>query len=72
VIALESFEQRAFDVADERLLATIASSMGVALENARLFEETKRLLAGSEQRASELAIVNEIGAALAWLTGAPR
>jgi len=36
VIALESFEQRAFDVADERLLATIASSMGVAPQPRRM------------------------------------
>ena len=39
--------------------------MGVALENARLFDETKRLLAETEQRAAELAVINEIGAALA-------
>jgi len=64
VIALESFERDAFSEADERLLATIASSVGMALENARLFDETKRLLEESERRASELAIVNEIGGAL--------
>ena len=51
--------------ADERLLSTLASSMGVALENARLFDETKRLLAETDQRAAELAVINEIGAALA-------
>ena len=39
--------------------------MGVALENARLFDETKRLLAETDQRAAELAVINEIGAALA-------
>ena len=39
--------------------------MGVALENARLFDETKRLLAETDQRAAELALVNEIGSALA-------
>ena len=44
VLALESLEPHAFDEADERLLGTLASSMGVALENARLFDETKRLL----------------------------
>ena len=49
---------------DERLLSTLATSMGVALENARLFDETKRLLAETEQRNAELAVVNEIGAAL--------
>ena len=39
--------------------------MGVALESARRFDETKRLLGETEQRAGELAIINEIGAALA-------
>ena len=39
--------------------------MGVALENARLFDETKRLLAVTDQRAAELALINEIGTALA-------
>ena len=39
--------------------------MGVALENARLFDETKRLLAETDQRAAELALINEIGSALA-------
>ena len=39
--------------------------MGVALENARLFDETKRLLAETEQRNAELAVINEIGEALA-------
>ena len=45
--------------------STLASSMGVALENARLFDETKRLLAETDQRAAELAVINERPAALA-------
>ncbi len=65
VIAMERLELDAYTEADERLLSTLASSMGVALENARLFGETKRLLAESDQRAAELAVVNEIGTALA-------
>ena len=44
---------------------TLASSMGVALENARLFDETKRLLTETDERAAELAVINEIGTALA-------
>src|SRR5262245_9433050 len=40
VIDLESLERDAFDDADVRLLSTLASSMGVALANARLFDET--------------------------------
>jgi GAF domain-containing protein/DNA-binding response OmpR family regulator len=65
VVGLESIEAYAYSEADERLLATVASSMGVALENARLFGETKRLLAEADQRAAELAVINEIGTALA-------
>src|SRR4029450_7648007 len=37
----------------------------VALDNARLFEETKRLLAEADARAAELETVNRIGNALA-------
>src|SRR4029079_5667721 len=48
VLAMESNEPDAYDEADERLLTTVASSMGVALENARLFGETRRLLAETD------------------------
>ncbi len=64
-INLESIKKNAFSDSDVRLLSTVASNMGVALENARLFDETKRLLAETDQRAAELALVNEIGSALA-------
>lgn len=57
--------QNAFTERDERVVSTVAASMGVALENARLFGETKRLLAETDERAGELAVINEIGAALA-------
>jgi GAF domain-containing protein/tetratricopeptide (TPR) repeat protein len=68
-VIVESFErEHAFGDSDVRLLTTIASSMGVALENARLFDETQRLFKESEQRAAELAVINSIqqavGAAL--------
>ena len=66
VISLQNVDRvGAFDEADKRLLATIARSLSVALENARLFDETRRLLAETDQRAAELAVVNEIGVALA-------
>ena len=42
VIALESPHTNAFADSTERLLATVAASMGVALKNARLFDQTKR------------------------------
>ena len=41
------------------------ASMGVALENARLFDETQRLLKETEQRAAELAIINSVQEGLA-------
>ncbi len=65
VIAIESLRPAAFDDADVRLLGTLASSMGVALESARLFDETKRLLAETDERAAELAIINGVQAGLA-------
>ena len=51
--------------ADERLLNTLSASLGVALENARLFDETKRLLAETNERAAELALINEVQRGLA-------
>ncbi len=65
VLGLESLQRDAYSEADERLLNTLAASMGVALENARLFDETKRLLQDSNERTAELSVINEIGAALA-------
>src|SRR4029077_9927433 len=65
-IVLENYEREdAFGEAEVRLLSTVAASMGVALENARLFDETQRLLKETEQRNAELAIINSVQAALA-------
>ena len=66
VLSLQSIDREdAFSEGDVRLLGTLASSLGVALENARLFDETKRLLAETEHRDAELAVINEIGEGLA-------
>ena len=60
-IVLENYEREdAFGESEVRLLSTVAASMGVALENARLFDETQRLLKETEQRAAELAVINSI------------
>jgi PAS domain S-box-containing protein len=64
-MSVHRLEQHAFAESDVSLLSTLASSMAVALENARLFDETRRLLAETEQRAAELETVNRIGQALA-------
>jgi signal transduction histidine kinase/DNA-binding response OmpR family regulator len=65
VIGLESTRPYAYSESDERVLATLSSSMGVALENARLFAETRRLLTEADERAAELAIINGIQQGLA-------
>ncbi len=57
--------EHAFNKSDIRLLETLANSMTVALENARLFDETTHLLSDAKQRASELATVNNVSKALA-------
>jgi GAF domain-containing protein/CheY-like chemotaxis protein len=65
-IIVEDYEKDyAFSESDVRLLSTVAASMGVALENARLFDETQRLLKETEERNAELAIINSVQAALA-------
>ena len=59
VISLHNLDrEHAFSEADVSLLMTLAGSLSVGLENARLFEETG-------QRAAELAIINNVGQALA-------
>src|SRR3989449_3057037 len=66
VIHLSDIErEHAFSDSDVRLLQTLANSMSVALENARLFDETQRLLKETEQRNAELAIINSVQPALA-------
>ena len=59
VISLQNVErERAYTEADLRLLTTLAGSLSVALENARLFEETR-------QRNAELALINDVQRGLA-------
>ncbi|HEX8992075.1 MAG TPA: GAF domain-containing protein, partial [Anaerolineales bacterium] len=64
-VVLGSKKEKAFGDADVRLLQTLTSSMGVALENARLFDETQRLFKAEQQRAAELAIINSVQEGLA-------
>src|SRR5512137_1316136 len=66
VISLQSVDrENAFTESDLRVLSTVALNVGVALENARLFDETNRLLAETRQHAAEMATVNRISQALA-------
>jgi signal transduction histidine kinase/DNA-binding response OmpR family regulator len=57
--------ENAFSEAEVRLLQTLANSLSVALENARLFDEIQRLLKDTEQRATELTTINTVSTALA-------
>jgi GAF domain-containing protein len=59
IISLQNIDrEHAFSDADVRLLSTLAGSLSVALENARLFEETR-------QRNAELALINDVQRGLA-------
>ncbi len=59
VISLQNLDRtHAFTEADQRLLSTLAGSLSVALDNARLVHETR-------QRNAELALINGVQAALA-------
>jgi signal transduction histidine kinase/DNA-binding response OmpR family regulator len=50
VISVQSTDQEGrFTEADQRLLSTIASAVGVAFHNARLFEETRQAKAAAEE-----------------------
>ena len=58
-ISLQNLDrEHAFGEGDVRLLTTLAGSLSVALENARLFEETR-------QRNAELALINDVQRGLA-------
>jgi GAF domain-containing protein len=64
-IGIENYErENVFGESELRLLTTIAASLGTALENAHLFDETQRLFQAEQQRAAELAIINSISEGL--------
>ncbi|MCB0120433.1 MAG: GAF domain-containing protein, partial [Anaerolineales bacterium] len=60
-LSIQNFEQEgAFQENDVRLLSTLAASMGISIQNAKLFDETQTLLAETRQRAEELSLINDI------------
>ncbi|MBN8706012.1 MAG: GAF domain-containing protein [Bacteroidetes bacterium] len=65
VVSIQSYSPNAFDEGNVRLLSTLSSNMGIALQNARLFDETNTLLEESKQQAIELGIINSVGEGLA-------
>lgn len=61
IISLQDLDkEHAISQSDVNLLTTMANSMSVALESARLFDETKVLLRETEQRNAELAVINSL------------
>ena len=64
-VITDPFMENRFNESDLRLLTTLANSMSVALENARLFDETQHLLKETEERNAELAIINSVQQGLA-------
>ena len=59
VVSLQNLDrEHAFTESDQQLLETLAASLSVALENARLVHETR-------QRNTELALINSVQAAIA-------
>lgn len=64
LIALADNQSNIFNHNHIRLLQTLSSNLGSAVENARLFNETQHLLKETEQRAAELATVNTVSSAI--------
>ena len=61
MISLQNLDKEyAFSDSNVGLLTTLANSMSVALESARRFDETNRLLKETKQRNAELAVINSV------------
>ncbi len=70
IISIQDLDrENIFKANDVHLLQTLANAMGIALENAHLFDETQRLLKETEQRAAELATINTVSRELAGELG---
>jgi len=61
MISLQNLDiEHAFSDSDVNLLTTLGQRMTVALESARLLDETNRLLKETEQRTAELSVINSV------------
>jgi len=66
LLQIENYDrEKAYGEAEIRLLTTIAGSLGAALQNSYLFNETERLLEETELRAAELSMINQVQQELA-------
>ncbi len=60
VVSVQSYEKNAYNKNNLRLLLTLSTNMGVALQNAKLFEESEQLLNETKQRNAELGVINSV------------
>ena len=60
---IEDTQKRYWSENDRRLVEQVADQLSLALENARLFEQTQAALEESEARARELVLLNEMSRA---------
>ncbi|HSO11713.1 MAG TPA: GAF domain-containing sensor histidine kinase [Anaerolineales bacterium] len=65
VLDVQSRHLNDFEQTDLEIMQAIANQAGIAIENARLFAVTQRLLKETEQRANELTIINSVQQELA-------
>ena len=65
IISIQDLDrEHAFSASDVRLLQTLANAMSVALENARLFDETQRLFRAEQQAHEQAEILRSVAQAL--------
>jgi signal transduction histidine kinase len=65
VLDVQSDHLNGFDETDLDFMRMLANQTGIAIENARLFAETQRLLKEAERRANRLTIINSVQQVLA-------
>ncbi|HWU41575.1 MAG TPA: GAF domain-containing protein, partial [Candidatus Acidoferrum sp.] len=68
VLSVSRLTDRAFDADEIGLLKSFAQHASIAIENARLFHEAKRLAQDNQLRLREISILNEIGMAMQGTT----
>jgi PAS domain S-box-containing protein len=67
VIALEKVEPNFYTPANIQVMATFASQAAVALENARLYEDSVRRAVELDERSQRLSLLNRLSTALSGL-----
>ena len=61
VLLVHASQPRRFDVDQVELARTVGNQAAVAIQNARLFQETERLFAETQQHSAELGALFELG-----------